>query len=242
MPVNGYAMGAWREILARIFEGFQARDEYSPEWLVNPRTNRRLKLDRYYPELGIAFRFVGLQGRQNYRLSDEEIQQEADRNLAREEACRLQGITLVQIEPDDPEPWLGVGRIRSALGRAARQLAQSKQVDMRFKRDLSPRIAHAQRVCDEIQAQARKPNGLKLFTDLGQDRLYAPAAAAPTKLPKAGRRYMPGMVVEHLTFGRGVIQEVRPTAGDETIIVLFDDGIERKFLSSLCRDKLLPAV
>jgi hypothetical protein len=240
--VNGFAIGAWREILARVFEGFQARDEYSPDWLINPKTGRRLKLDRYYAELGIAFRFVGLKGQQNYRLSDEEAQQETDRNAARDELCRQQGVALVQIDPDDPEPWLIVGRIRSALSRTARHLAQSATVDGRLKRDLAQRLARAQKTCDEIQAQVRKPDGLKLFADLGQDRMYAPSGVASAALPKAGRRYMPGMVVEHLTFGRGVVQEVRPAAGDETVVVLFDDGTERKFLASLCRDKLLPAV
>ena len=41
------AISAWREILARIFTGFDEQDNVSPAWLVNPATNRRLKLDRY---------------------------------------------------------------------------------------------------------------------------------------------------------------------------------------------------
>ena len=54
------AMNAWREILARIFDGFKAQDNVSPEWLINPATRRRLKLDRLYPDAGVAIRFAGL--------------------------------------------------------------------------------------------------------------------------------------------------------------------------------------
>ena len=32
------ALNAWREILARVFEGFAAQTNVSPEWLVNPAT------------------------------------------------------------------------------------------------------------------------------------------------------------------------------------------------------------
>jgi hypothetical protein len=39
-------MNAWREILARTFDGFFEQDNVSPEWLINPATKRRLKLDQ----------------------------------------------------------------------------------------------------------------------------------------------------------------------------------------------------
>ena len=53
-------MNAWREILARTFDGFFEQDNVSPEWLINPATKRRLKLDKFYPEAGLAIRFIGL--------------------------------------------------------------------------------------------------------------------------------------------------------------------------------------
>ena len=55
--VNG-----WREVLARIFDGFEIAYGVSPEWLVNPDTNRRLKLDYLFPDIAVAVRFVGLTG------------------------------------------------------------------------------------------------------------------------------------------------------------------------------------
>jgi len=241
MVANGFAMSAWREILARIFEGFQVRDDFSPAWLVNPNTGRRLKLDRYYPELGIALRFVGLQGQQNYRLSDEEVQQETDRNAMRDYLCRQQGVTLVQMDPDDGEPWLAIGRLRSALNHTSRLLAQSSEVTADYKRALSPRILRAQRQCDEIQKRVRAPEALKLFADLWQDRQYKPSATPAAVTHGRGRRYTPGMVVEHTTFGRGVVQEVLPAGSDNTVVVRFEDGSEKKFLAKLVRDKLLPA-
>lgn len=38
-------------------------DNYRPDWLKNPNTNRNLELDRYYPNLKIGFEYNGLQHR-----------------------------------------------------------------------------------------------------------------------------------------------------------------------------------
>ena len=72
---------AWREVLARVFDGFTAQYDVSPEWLVNPETNRRLKLDVLYPNIGVAIRFRGLQGRgwsQRPNLEEEHKQKVRD--------------------------------------------------------------------------------------------------------------------------------------------------------------------
>ena len=53
-------MNAWQEIQARVFEGFTVQSNVSPNWLINPATRRKLKLDQYYPEAAIALRNVGL--------------------------------------------------------------------------------------------------------------------------------------------------------------------------------------
>ena len=54
-------INGWREVLARIFDGFETEYGVTPEWLVNPDTNRRLKLDCLFPDVGVAVRFVGLE-------------------------------------------------------------------------------------------------------------------------------------------------------------------------------------
>ena len=234
---------AWREILERIFDGFEFRENLSPTWMVNPFTGRRLKLDRYYPDLGVAFRFVGMSGPANRRVSDKELQQEADRNNIREWLCRQQSVTLVQLDVNEPQPWRLVSRIRSALSRTSRLLAQS-DVEMDMKRELSPRIARARQICDAIYSQVRNDEGLKLYADLWQDRQYArmsnpSVVQEPAQRPR--RRYRQGMAVKHTTFGLGTVVEVRDDGEDATVIVRFDEGDERKFLASLVSDKLLPA-
>ena len=64
---------AWQEILAQVFEGFEYEKDIAPEWLTNPATGRRLKLDRLYPEIGVAVRFVGGQVKGQRRRSDQEV-------------------------------------------------------------------------------------------------------------------------------------------------------------------------
>ncbi|MBV7330268.1 hypothetical protein KFU94_18870 [Chloroflexi bacterium TSY] len=88
------SMSAWREILARTLDGFEAQDNVSPEWLINPATRRRLKLDRYYPEAGIAIRFAGLTAKGQKRQSDWEILEAEQRDQTRIELCKLHGVHL----------------------------------------------------------------------------------------------------------------------------------------------------
>ena len=78
----------WREILARVMDGFQCQEDVSPAWLVNPATNRPLKLNQLYPQVGLAIRFVGLTAKGQPRQSDDEAQTEAERDEIRAELCR----------------------------------------------------------------------------------------------------------------------------------------------------------
>jgi len=237
---------AWREILERVFDGFDFRENYSPVWMTNPYTGRRLKLDRYYTDLGIAFRFVGMTGRQSRQISDQEVEQEKERNRIRDWLCRQKGITLVQLDVNEGEPWRLVERIRSALNRTSRLLAQS-DVDLGMKRALAPRIHAARQVCDDIRFQVRRDEGLKLYADLWQDRQYAripdspetPANSADPHRPR--RRYILGMPVTHASFGAGEVVDTSGEAEDATVTVRFGDDVERTFLINLVGDKLLPA-
>ena len=96
---------AWREIMARIYENLRVELNVSPEWLVNPATNRRLKLDLLYPEIGVAVRFEGLQGKQRrQRPSLEEEAQQQQRDLARQEVCRAHGIELIVVDVTSDMP------------------------------------------------------------------------------------------------------------------------------------------
>ena len=89
---------AWREIFTRIFEGIETQFNVSPEWLINPTTNRRLKWDVLYPEIGVAVRFEGLQGKQRKRRpSLEEEAQERTRHDARIAVCQEHDIHLILV-------------------------------------------------------------------------------------------------------------------------------------------------
>ena len=93
------AMNGWREILARVFDGFTAQPNVTPDWLVNPTTNRRLKLDLYYPEAGFAVRFIGLQAKGQRRQSDWEALEEQQREQSRVDLCRANDVQLLLIDP-----------------------------------------------------------------------------------------------------------------------------------------------
>ena len=115
---------AWREIFARLFdEDFKVQFNVTPAWLVNPATNRRLKLDLLYPDIGVAVRFEGLRGKQRKsRPSSEEEVQERFRTQARHEACRQHGIFLIQVDLVSGKPQAVFQSIDAALSRAGQQV------------------------------------------------------------------------------------------------------------------------
>ena len=53
---------AWLEIVERVFGGFCVVENATPDWLVDSETGRRFKVDKLYPELGLAIRFKGSLG------------------------------------------------------------------------------------------------------------------------------------------------------------------------------------
>ena len=131
----------WREILARVFDGFDVEYGVTPEWLINPDTNRRLKLDLLYPQVAIAVRFVGVEGGgRRRRKSDEEVASEADREEARAAVCRHNGIVLVSISPDG-EPRTELRKLEFGLSRATSQMAQA-QISQDTKLQLMPPVEY----------------------------------------------------------------------------------------------------
>jgi hypothetical protein len=121
-------VSAWRELLARIFSGFSEQDNVSPPWLVNPSTHRRLKLDKFYPEIALAIRFVGLTARGQGRKSDLEELENEERERVRAELCRTHGVHLATFDPAE-ELVKQVDGLLSVMARASRSLAQSERPD-----------------------------------------------------------------------------------------------------------------
>jgi hypothetical protein len=232
---------AWREVLARVFDGFKTEHDVTPEWLVNPETNRRLKLDLLYPEAGIAVRFYGLRGREHRRRpSLEEEEQQQVRDTARADLCEAHGIRLVVVDAESGEPKAILRELSMALSDASRRTAKNDRLGAE-KGTVMERISRARSRLDEIARRLRRPEDLKLYGDLWQDRQYAELAQSE---PVAGngriRSYKPGMAVHHVAFGDGVVQAVQPDGKDSRVTVRFADGIEKTFIASLVSDKLTP--
>jgi hypothetical protein len=232
---------AWREVLARVFDGFAAEYEVSPDWLVNPDSKRRLKLDVLYPQIGVAVRFQGLQGPgRRQRPSLEEEHQQEVRDTARGDVCEAHGISLVVIDVMAGEPKAILRELSMALSNASRRLAKSDQRRAE-KGQLIEGVSQARSRLDAIARRLRSPEDLKLYAELWQDRQYVDAPQ-PVSLADNGRprTYTPGMAVRHGTFGDGVVQAVRPDGGDSLVTVRFADGTQKTFMASLVSDKLVP--
>lgn len=234
--VNG-----WREVLARIFDGFEVEYGVTPEWLVNPETNRRLKLDHLYSDIGLAVRFVGLEGTQRRgRKSDEEVAAEENREDARAAACRQHGVVLISIDPDG-EPRTALRSLEMGLARAAAQLAQNRAVPHPRKQKLMPALSIARRRTGEFTTKLDPPQRLNLYAEMWWDRQATLAAQAPAKKPAAKpRAYRVGMGVYHERFGAGQITAIEPDGQDKVLTVDFVSAGVRTFYASLAADKLLP--
>ena len=221
---------AWREILTRIFADIKTTTNASPEWLVNPVTNRRLKLDMLYPDIGVAVRIEGLTGKQRrQRRSLEEEEQEKNRRQARDEVCRVHNIELIVISLGN-EPKAAFRAIDAALGRAKQRAKDASAI-----RQISQSRATAAGLSHRILLE----RDLNLYADLWQDRQYqVPEPAAPKAAPSEIPAFEVGMEVEHTAFGPGVIVSVTPGDSDTLLSVDFVTAGQKILAASLVADKL----
>lgn len=221
----------WREILARIFDGFNTKMNVSPEWLVNPATNRRLKLDLLYPDIGVAVRFEGQQGQHRRRLSLEEEDQQRVRFDARVEVCWQHGIQLVVADVAGGKPVRVFQQFDTALSRAA-DLSPA----------LRPQIVAARRTASDLSLKIRIEDDLALYADLWTDRQYQLAEPAGETVPPPATAvdFTPGAEVKHTHFGPGVVIAVQPGNNDTLITVDFITAGQKTLAASLVAGKLLP--
>jgi len=224
---------AWREILARIFENTETRINVSPEWLVNPDTKRRLKLDLLYPEIGLAVRFEGLQGKQRrLRPSLEEEAQQRIRDEARADVCRSHGIELVVINLADNEPKQTFRELDMSLSRAKERNEDE---------EIIAAISQARATAAGLARRVKQPTDLKLYAELWEDRQYHVSAPIQTTTPAITLpSFTLGMEVDHITFGPGVICAITPSNDDRLLTVDFGGGGQKVFMASLVADKLFP--
>ena len=226
-------INGWREVLARVFAGFEVEYGLTPDWLVNPDTNRRLKLDCFFPDISVAIRFVGLEGTQRHqRKSDEEVAAEEQREQQRAAVCREHGVVLVSIDPDG-DPQAALRKLEMGLARASAQIATGALPHGR-KQALMPKLSGARQRAGEFTTRLTSPEKLNLYAEMWWDRQAALAAEAPRKVPAARQRpYRAGMQVEHERFGAGQVAAVEPENGDTKVTVDFADGSQRTFYASL---------
>ena len=241
------AISAWREVLARVFDGFTRQENVSPAWLINPATRRRLKLDIFYPEAGMAFRFVGLTAKGQKRQSDLEVAEEEQRDQIRQELCQQHDVHLFLIEPLD-DPLKQIDNLARLLSRAGRLLAQSEQPTA-YKITWQPRIAEARGRVEEVhRLLARQPEQmLANLADSWRDR-EAGLSDAPPPPPadaRAIRRALAaldvGQRIVHSKHGAGVITALNGAGDDATVTILFDGDQPRTFLVAYALDKLSAA-
>lgn len=233
-------MNAWREILARIFAGFSEQDNVSPAWLINPATRRRLKLDKYYPEAGIAIRFVGLTAKGQGRQSDWEAMETEQRDETRVELCRQNGVQLVLIDPAD-EPRKQMEQLLQSLTRTSRVLAQG-QSTLQHKQKWMPALHEARSRAVKVQSSLSKNPDQMMATlaESWRDRETGvtnelQAVAAPPQRRKQLMTFVVGQRVQHERFGMGTITQ---WGEDGKLAISFDGSQERTFAAELVQDKL----
>jgi hypothetical protein len=243
------SISAWREILARAFAGYIEQDNVSPDWLVNPATNRKLKLDKYYPDAGIAVRFVGLTAKGQGRQSDWEALETEQRDQTRAELCRQNGVQLATIDPNE-DVVKQMDSLLSIMARASRLLAQSSRPDS-YKMQWMPALASARDRAEKVRsALAKNPEQMVAnLADSWREREAGVAlelsTAATAVNPKQDRSaaaatlvLSPGQRVRHLKFGDGVVTRIDGNGEQATVAILFDAAEERTFLAGLLYDKL----
>jgi len=164
---------AWLEIIEQILGDFYVLDNATPDWLVDRETGRRLKVDRLYPELGLALRFKGSLGVARSAYPDEiELLEENVRDTLRARLCHRAGIALVVIDAESDAPGDALNQLHTALSAAARRIAQ-REVAKEAKLSLLPRVASAKETCQRILAGVSSPKDLMPFVQAWEDRQFS---------------------------------------------------------------------
>lgn len=226
-------INGWREIFARIFAEVETKINVSPEWLVNPATRRRLKLDMLYPEMGMAVRFEGAEVKQRRRRpSLEEEAQQRTRDHARVELCRAHEIDLILVDLTVDSPKTIFQEIDMRLSRAGQRVKAT---------DLLPKISQARAIASALARQVQSYGNFKLYADLWEDRQYQMTVPTPAPTPANGSiSFTIGMEVEHITFGPGVVIATTPSGNDTLVTVDFITAGQKTLAASLVADKLHP--
>ena len=239
-------INAWREILTRIFDGLTFEQNITPAWLVNPVTKRQLKLDLFYPQIGLAVRFSGLRGNQQRggQSLAEKAQQRA-RDAARDQVTEKHGVSLALLDVAQGEPHDLFDTLEQALSRATRRLREDETIAADKKGAGLDRLQQARSKAWAFRRKIKSEKDLALYLDLWRDRQFREAETVkPTSPPQAAPPLLSlaaGMAVEHSHFGPGIIQSITPGPNDaEALITIrFETAEERTFMAGLLAGKLM---
>jgi len=123
-----------REALDRILGDFTSAEHVRADWLAPPGSRGALEVDRLYPELGLAVKFIAAPP------ASGEVSVSTQRR---------DDFTLVELAPDGPVSEATLREVRGALSHAARRIA-TRRGSHRQKVILMPRIAAAKSTCAQI--------------------------------------------------------------------------------------------
>lgn len=162
-----------REYLSLLIDSEEFEDDASPGFLVNPLTDQRLQLDRYYPP-GVAFEF---NGPQHYgpteRFTLEESHQQQARDLIKIGICATRGITLKIVHASD----LTLPKMREIVGHL---------LPLRDLTYEGPRISYLEQVAQSYRRSARRAEALRqgrvASQDIGGDKTTRLKARDESKL------------------------------------------------------------
>ncbi|MCB0115241.1 MAG: hypothetical protein KDD84_14170 [Caldilineaceae bacterium] len=249
MSASYININAWREILARVFADCNVAYNVSPDWLVNPATRRKLKLDYLYPDINIAVRITGLTAKGQGRRSDWEVMEDQQRDQTRVELCRINGVQLMVVDPFD-DPTKQMDSLLRVISRASRLLAESDETKKRKQQGMDA-LGRAHQQASDLRGRMGKQAEKMLSTlaegwrdreaGLAVELQQAVNEPKPTPSPKMLRalaKLQSGQRVVHSHFGDGVVTAIEGEAADQKITILFDADRERTFLLDRVADKL----
>lgn len=242
MKPSQIATNAWREILARIFDGFEVQQNLSPVWLVNPETNRPLKLNLAYPEIGVGIRILGLRARQQKRrLSLEEEQQLRQREQARYDLCEAHGYSLANVDLHAETPQQVFVELEMALSKATRRLRQNGDMPPEQRDALLERLSQARSRASTLNRRIKSNQELNPYYELWVDREFQAAAPAASETDAVQLAFEAGMLVEHQQFGLGEVVSVVGQGEDQLVTIAFVEEGQRTFIATLLGDKVVVA-
>jgi hypothetical protein len=88
-------------VLDKLYPSEERVDQARPDWLINPKTGRRLELDCYYPGLGMAFEYNGQQHYTTisvFQQDENKLRLQQERDQIKQSLCRNKGTILVIVK------------------------------------------------------------------------------------------------------------------------------------------------